>query len=76
MIIGVSSLKVTLRLTVIVMIGSRKLQTLAGLSKGFLIPAQFWRLLEMLRLQETKTAVGLENTFNFSLIGESAKPED
>ena len=30
----------------------------------------------MLRLQETKTAVGLENIFNFSLIGESAKPED
>lgn len=30
----------------------------------------------MLRLQETETAVGLENTFNFSLIGESAKPED
>ena len=30
----------------------------------------------MLRPQETKTAVGLENIFNFSLIGESAKPED
>ena len=58
------------------MIGSRKLQTLAGLSKGYLIPVQFWRLLEMLRLQETKTAVGLENIFNFSLTGESAKPED
>lgn len=58
------------------MIGSRKLQTLAGLSKRYLIPVQFWRLLEMLRLQETKTAVGLENIFNFSLIGESAQPED
>ena len=58
------------------MIGSRKLQALAGLSKEYLIPVQFWRLLEMLRLQETKTAVGLENIFNFSLIGESAKPED
>lgn len=58
------------------MIGSRKLQTLAGLSKGYLIPVQFWRLSEMLRLQETKTAVGLENIFNFSLIGESAQPED
>lgn len=58
------------------MIGSRKLQALAGLSKGYLIPVLFWRLLEMLRLQETKTAVGLENIFNFSLIGESAQPED
>ena len=58
------------------MIGSRKLQTLAGLSKGYLIPVQFWMVLEMLRPQETKTAVGLENIFNFSLIGESAKPED
>ena len=76
MIIGISSLNVILRLTVIVLIGLRKLQTLAGLSKGYLIPVQFWRLLEMLRLQETKTAVGLENIFNFSLIGESAKPED
>ena len=76
MIIGISSLNVILRLTVIVMIESRKLQALAGLSKGYLIPVQFWRLLEMLRLQETKTAVGLENIFNFSLIGESAQPED
>ena len=75
-IIGISSLNVILRLTVIVMIGSRNVQTLAGLSKGYLIPIQFWRLLEMLRLQETKTAVGLENIFNFSLIGESAQPED
>ena len=58
------------------MTGSRKLQALAGLSKGYLIPVLFWRLLEMLRLQETKTAVGLENIFNFSLIGESAQPED
>lgn len=41
-----------------------------GLSKGFLIPIRFWKRLEMLRLCVTKTAVDLENTSNFSLIGE------